>query len=210
MPTDKFQNKYRIPSARAPWHGYDGGIYFVTICTDCHDNHYFGKIMVVNNEPHMHLSEIGKFAHENFANVSLHYTYAEIPLFVVMPNHIHAIVVIGGDGCIGRDVARNVSTITTTSIKKNETMAAISPQRGQLSTVIRGLKSAITKYAHSNNFPFAWQARFYDHIIRQQTELNHIAAYIENNVINWANDKLNNNRIISTTENASEIDCNII
>ncbi len=38
-----FQNKYRIPSTRAPWHGYDGGIYFVTVCTNGME-HFFGNI----------------------------------------------------------------------------------------------------------------------------------------------------------------------
>ncbi len=40
---DKFQNKYRIPSARANWHDYNGGIYFITICTKNRE-HYFGEI----------------------------------------------------------------------------------------------------------------------------------------------------------------------
>ena len=40
---EKFQNRFRIPSARADWHDYNGGIYFVTICTkNC--EHYFGEI----------------------------------------------------------------------------------------------------------------------------------------------------------------------
>ena len=42
--SDKFRNKYRNSSARATWHGYDGGVYFVTICTDHHNHHYFGEI----------------------------------------------------------------------------------------------------------------------------------------------------------------------
>ena len=41
--SEKYQNQYRIPSARAPWHGYDGCVYFVTICTKNRE-HYFGEI----------------------------------------------------------------------------------------------------------------------------------------------------------------------
>ncbi len=41
---EKFQNKYCIPSARANWHNYNGGVYFVTICTKNRE-HYFGEIM---------------------------------------------------------------------------------------------------------------------------------------------------------------------
>ncbi|MBR6490715.1 MAG: hypothetical protein IKT02_00105 [Bacteroidales bacterium] len=40
---DLFQNRYRIQTARAKWHGYDGGIYFVTLCTAGRE-HYFGEI----------------------------------------------------------------------------------------------------------------------------------------------------------------------
>ena len=40
---DKYQNKYRVPSARANWHDYNGGVYFVTICTKNRE-HYFGEI----------------------------------------------------------------------------------------------------------------------------------------------------------------------
>ena len=120
--------------ARACWHDYRGGVYFVTICTKNRE-HYFGKITQSGNamdctntmnctnamdcrdainrvstgtgtgtgtetampEPQMQLSPIGQYAHEQFVNVTSHYPYAEIPLFVVMPNHIHAIVMIDGN-----------------------------------------------------------------------------------------------------------------
>ena len=86
---DKYQNKYRIQTARAVWHDYDGGAYFVTICTSGRA-YYFGEIR--NGE--MILSGIGKIAEAVFTNVSEYYPYAEIPLFVIMPNHVHAIVFI--------------------------------------------------------------------------------------------------------------------
>lgn len=185
---DRFQNKYRIPSARANWHGYDGGVYFVTICTQ-NRVHYFGKIE--NGE--MHLSPIGQYAHEQFANVKTHYPYAEIPLFVVMPNHIHAVVVIDGknETACSRDVACNVSTGETNNPFKNIQMANISPKNNTLATVIRGIKSSITKFVNTNNIPFAWQSRFHDHIVRNQDELNRIATYIENNVAQWHLDTFN-------------------
>ncbi len=210
---EKYQNKYRVPSSRAPWHGYNGGVYFVTICTQNRE-HYFGEITCcrdvarnvstesqtitntqithctdvarrVSTEPQMQLSPIGQYVHEQFVNVKTHYPYAEIPLFVIMPNHIHAIVVIDGGydtDARCRDVARNVST-------KNMKMANISPHKNSLSVVIRGIKSSITHFANTNNIPFAWQPRFHDHIVRNQDELNRIATYIENNVAQWQLDE---------------------
>lgn len=213
---EKFQNRFRIPSARANWHDYNGGIYFVTICTKNRE-HYFGEIAhccrdgvrrcrdvactqcrdgvhTVSTEPQMQLSPIGQYAYEQFVNVKTHYSYAEIPLFVVMPDHIHAIVMIDGENECGdgvhvcgdgvhvncsRDVARNVCTGVNTQ------MANISPRKNSLAVVIRGVKSSITHYANENNIPFAWQTRFHDRIVRDQNELDRISIYIEKNVVNW-------------------------
>jgi len=91
MVPEKFHNQYRISSARAPWHGYDGGSYFVTICT-AHREHHLGKIFGTK----MHLTAIGQIVATNLQTVSKHYQYAEIPLYVIMPNHLHAIVLIDG------------------------------------------------------------------------------------------------------------------
>ena len=70
----------------------------------------------------MQLSDIGNIAKDCFAQISVYYPYAEIPLFTIMPNHIHAIVIINGDngddGCngydgCGRDAINRVSTTAT-------------------------------------------------------------------------------------------------
>ena len=94
MPDERFHNQYRIPSARAKWHDYNGGMYFVTVCTQNRE-HYFGEIQ----EGAMHLTEIGKCLNEEVvktpkmrADMNL-----EIPLYVIMPNHIHLIVIIGNN-----------------------------------------------------------------------------------------------------------------
>ena len=96
MSKEVFQNKYRIPSVRAAWHNYSDGMYFVTICTKDR-KHYFGKITNNEGRQQMDLSPIGKFTDEQFQNVQKHYPYAEIPLWVVMPNHIHSIITIHHD-----------------------------------------------------------------------------------------------------------------
>ena len=201
MSDEKFKNKYRIPSARATWHDYGGGAYFITVCTK-NRVHYFGEIMRnENNEQTIELSSIGKYLQNNLQNINEHYPYAEIPLFVVMPNHWHAIVFIDGEKtpyqrrsaenitdrqC--RDGARPVSTTEPTT---NENMQKINAWKGWLSVVIGGIKSSTTKFTNENNFDFAWQTRFDDHIIRNQSEMNRIADYIENNVALWDNDCFN-------------------
>ena len=111
MEDDRFRNTYRIPSARAAWHDYSGGTYFVTICTQNREHHFGSIVYNQNNEAEMEYSEMGRYANEQFKNVSAHYPYAEIPLWVVMPNHVHCLVIIRNN-----DAAQpNVETVCTPS-----------------------------------------------------------------------------------------------
>lgn len=91
MSENRFQNKYRIPSARADWHSYEGGVFFVTVCTQYRQN-YFGEIECGE----MRLSELGKYLAEQIViTPQMHSDMnVEIPSFVIMPNHVHMIVVI--------------------------------------------------------------------------------------------------------------------
>lgn len=197
MSEEKFLNKYRIASARAPWHIYNGGIYFVTICTK-NKEHYFGKI--ANGE--MQLSIIGQIAEKCWKEIPQHFPHVEIPIWVVMPNHIHGIIVIASPAetqcCMG---AQNI--VGTQNIVETQNFASLrrrrqrrqqqqcqntnkfGPQSKNLASVIRGFKIGVTKYARQNNIPFAWQPRFYDRIVRNNDELNRIAIYIEQNIEKW-------------------------
>lgn len=184
MSSDLYRNKYRIPSARAMWHDYNGGAYFVTVCT--RDMvHYFGEI--VGGE--INMTEIGEYVQQCIKNIPQHNTYANVPAFVVMPNHVHLIVIIDDENAdsICRDVPWRVSTYG-----KNETMQTIANQQGRLSTMIGGFKQSVTRYANANSISFAWQTRFHDRIIRDCDEMNRIAEYIENNVARWESDEFHN------------------
>ena len=186
MPDKLFRNKYRNDTARATWHDYNGGEYFITICTKNRE-HHFGEIF----DGTMHLSTLGKYADEQLRHVASHYPYAEIPLWVVMPNHIHAVVIIRPE--LQSDDTPHVRTMCTSSLQNNiidEKMQFVSHHRGLLSTTIGGLKRAITRFARQQQIPFAWQTRFHDHIIRDTDEMNRIAKYIENNVAKWEYDEL--------------------
>ena len=74
-------------SPRASWIEYNGGTYFITICTH-NKQHYFGSIQ--NEE--IKLSLIGKILTEELNQISTHYPYIELLQYVVMPNHFHALV----------------------------------------------------------------------------------------------------------------------
>ena len=184
----KFKDKYRIPSARATWHDYDGGIYFITICTK-HREHDFGEIESGN----MLLSEIGAHTQKCIEEITEHNPYAEIPLYTIMPNHLHLIVVIDSDKTPYDKrtvdvVTLPIETFQETSLQKKTPIERATEMQSWLSVVIRQFKQSITRFANENNIEFAWQARFHDHIIRDNDELNGIANYIENNVMNWKED----------------------
>lgn len=149
-------------SPRADFHDYSCGDYFVTICTR-NKAHYFGHIL----DDKMHLSVLGEYCKMQFEQITKHYPYAEIPLFIVMPNHVHAII------CINpmRTHAPCVPTLRTA-----------------LSVVIGGLKRAVTLFARRNNIEFGWQSRYHEHIIRGTNDGNRISEYIENNVARWSQD----------------------
>lgn len=195
MNNEKFQNKYRIPSARAAWHDYNGGIYFITICTHQREN-YFGEIIVdENGEPKMNLSEIGKITDDCIAKMETIHNDITVPLWVLMPNHIHLIVTVESSFVETPyyDVSTNCDNpMETTDGRKNEKMQEIANNCGRLSHIISRFKTAVTKIAREDNIPFAWQTRFHDHIVRNMDELNGISAYIENNIAKWASDELNN------------------
>ena len=115
----------------------------------------------------MHLSPLGKFCQQQWENVSEHYPYATIPLFVVMPNHIHAIVLINQE----------------TEVAVKETA------RECLAIVVGGIKRSVSLFARKHQIDFGWQSRYYDRITRNQREGNNIANYIENNVARWGSDE---------------------
>lgn len=181
----KYKDKYRIPSSRAAWHDYDGGSYFITICTKYRE-HDFGEI----EDGKMILSEIGAHTQECIEEISQHNPYAEIPSFVIMPNHLHLIVIIDYDKTPhDKRTVDIVSTPVETFPEKKTPIERATEMQSWLSVVIRQFKQSITRYAHENNIDFAWQTRFHDHIIRDNDEMNGIANYIKNNVANWRQDK---------------------
>ena len=185
--TDKFHNKYRIPSARLQnWDYRWAGAYFITICTQNRE-HYFGEIE--NGE--MQLSPIGAIADVLWHEIKNHTQNIELGAFVVMPNHIHGILILNGN--VGND--DNVETLHATSLQStqqsttDEFMASISPKSDSVSTIIRSYKSAVTKHTHRLGFDFAWQTRFHDHIIRDNISFENIQTYINKNPIKWVDDK---------------------
>ncbi len=186
---DKFQNKYRIPSARLQnWNYGSPGLYFITVCTNNRE-HYFREIsngeMILNHLGFFVQSEWNK-SPEIRPDMNL-----ELGEFVVMPNHFHGIMIIGenefnkrgGDATVANVETQCIASLPPTHTNK------FGPQSKNLGSIMRGFKSSVTTHSKILDVEFGWQARFHDHIIRSHDEFIRISNYILNNPGNWKDDK---------------------
>ena len=161
------------------------GAYFVTIVTQdrrC----LFGEIA----DGKMQLNECGKSVSVVWSELSIHYPGIETDAFVVMPNHVHGIVVLVGVGPCARPVAEGQSQ----GIAPTKDASALS-----LPDVIHRYKTLTTKrYVDSvKQFcwkPFSrrvWQRNYFEHVIRDEESLNRILEYIHDNPARWEFDREN-------------------
>jgi len=158
-----YRRRRHYNSLRYPGRDYSlPGKYFVTICT-ADKRRRFGTI--VNGE--MKLSEIGRIACKFWYEIPQHFPYITLDEYILMPNHIHGIIIINR-----HDENPVVGSLHATTLPfhhdvpmKNKSMSSKSPKSGSLSVVIRSFKSAVTKNAHLINNDFSWQSGFYDNII---------------------------------------------
>lgn len=178
-----YKNKYRTTSIRwEKWDYRNPGAYFVTICTKNRIS-YFGECI----DKKMHLNNIGDIIDKYWKEIPQHFKNTALDEFVVMPNHLHGIIIINA-GLVDT-LQCNVSTIDLN--EKNKFMSKISPKPGSLSTILRSFKSICTKEINKQ-FPemvFGWQSRFHDRVIRDEMEFERIKQYIMNNPENWETDR---------------------
>lgn len=148
--------------------GYDygnNGGYFITVCTE-NRAEISSRIIVGANSvrphndirPHVELSPIGQIVDAEIKILSNTYPNLSVDKYVIMPNHIHIIIIVWEGG--RTEFAPTVSR------------------------AIKQWKGAITKKAGGS----IWQKSFHDRIIRNQAEYNKIADYIDNNPLSWEND----------------------
>ena len=209
---ERFQNKYRIAPARAAWWHYGwAGAYFITICT-ANRHPFFGTIQ----NGTMHLSNIGILADVFWHEIRHHTQQVELGAFVVMPNHIHGILIMNGNnpdsngkgnknGDNNDDNDGDNVNVDDTVETRHALSLQPSPQRpdqptpgeqrfqnqgkNTVSSIIGSYKSAVSKHAHRLGFDFTWQSRFHDHIIRTDADYQRINDYIELNPQHWDADK---------------------
>lgn len=138
----------------------------------------------------MILNQLGKIVEEEWLKTKIIRTNVDLDFFVVMPTHLHGILILN-------DRKDDPAVRLPIEITKadNETMQRIvftTLTSNSLGAIIGQFKSICTKrikFIGSSNF--SWQSRFYDRIIRNETELLNIRRYIELNPLKWELEKGN-------------------
>jgi len=159
--------------------GYDyskPGAYYVTICTENHDC-LFGEI----ENGKMRLNESGEIIKNEWKNTRKIRPNVILDKYVIMPDHFHAIIIIEPELLDYPRINDN------NSMERADRIRFRSPSKN-LGAIIRGFKSATAKQINIlRQTPGAplWQRNYYEHILRNENDLNRIRTYIINNPSNW-------------------------
>ncbi|MBK8805768.1 MAG: transposase [Bacteroidales bacterium] len=191
---DKYKNKYRILSTRLQnWDYRWSGAYFITVCTQNRE-YYFGEI--TNGK--MQWSHVGIIADILWHQIPHHHLNVELGAFVVMPNHVHGILIINNTDNVGNVETGHALSLQSERQTEQSERQTIGQQRFQnigtnsISSMVGSYKSAVTKHANRLGFEFKWQSSFHEHIIRDDKSFQTISDYIENNPVHWEKDKFFN------------------
>ncbi len=207
-----FKNKYRIESIRLPGYDYSRpGAYFITIVV--HNRQcLFGEI--VNGE--MTLNEFGEIVKTEWQKTGALRPNIDVDAFVVMPNHLHGILIITDNDDLYHHHNRNrnrdrnrrdtLQRVSTESESESESESGMGmepgmgmgtieqfgkPTHNSIPTIVRLFKSTVTKQINQIRQTLGipvWQRNYYEHIIRNDDELNKIREYIINNPLTWKTD----------------------
>jgi REP element-mobilizing transposase RayT len=164
------------------------GVYFITICA-YKRQYLFGKISVgangcspnINLTPHMILNEYGKIVQYEWKESEKIRSEIQLDQFIVMPNHVHGIVMINNN-----DYAEGTKISGANS---RSPLRRMKPK--SIPSFIAGYKSVVTKRINQiRNTPRqpVWQRNYYEHVIRDEHDLNRIRKYIVHNPVNWEKD----------------------
>lgn len=172
----KFNSSHYRNSTRLKGYDYaQEGAYFVTLCT-YHNQSIFGDI---NADGEMLLNTIGCIVLEEWERTETIRENVILDEFVIMPNHIHGIVIITTEVC-------QRQTPTQAQFGK--------PVPNALGTIIGQFKSIVTKRIgklYGTTSDTVWQKNYHDHIVRNEKALNNIRRYIQNNPLRWSIDRYN-------------------
>jgi len=179
-----FKKRFRSGTARVSWWDYgSNGAYFVTICTKDRI-HHFGKI----ENGIMILSPLGLAAKACWNEIPKHFPFVKLGSFVVMPDHVHGIIII--DKPPAEDCQREIEEFKIEPMKSEIIKNKFGPQSKNLASIIRGFKIGVTKYSKMINPKFSWQRLYHERIIRSETDYFFVDRYIMSNPENQGRHKI--------------------
>ena len=184
MNSDPLSLHRKIP--RIPDFDYSQpGAYFVTIVTQ-ERKQLFGHII----DGEMVLNEVGRMVTDIWAGIPSHFPNVELGEFVIMPNHIHGIISITVEAT--HAVAAQDETLVEATHASPLPRVSRGPLPGSIGAIIGSFKSAATKRFHeipNNPEKRLWQRSYYEHVIRNERDLQAIYEYIIANPMNWEKDE---------------------
>ena len=150
------------------------GAYFVTICTQ---NRACFLGAVAGGE--MQSTNAGEIAKATWNELPARFPSLGLDAFVIMPNHIHGIIMVGAQFIAPSDGF-------------DVTNQGVMNHAPTLGNIIRAYKAASTRLIRQAGTPdFAWQRNYYEHVVRDEESLNHIRQYILDKPVRWAFDREN-------------------
>jgi len=196
MPYDSWKHHRR--SIRLPGYDYtQSGMYFVTLCT--HDRgRLFGEII----DEQMHLNAWGQIVTAEWERTPQVRPYITLDAYVVMPNHLHGIIIIndtgasvvGASGPDAPTAAHKPSTAPPDAPTQTPPNAnPKGPAKGSIGAIIAQFKRQTTVAINrQRDTPAApvWQRNYYEHIIRDENSFNTVRLYVETNPAQWIEDSL--------------------
>ena len=174
-------DKYHRRSIRIKDFNYsESRYYYVTICThECKE--LFGNIC--RGTISCALNDGGVAAKKFWEEIPNHYPHVGLDEFIVMPNHIHGIIILNN-----KIPTKRVQDIEPLQHKYQNVIS------GSLGSIIRGYKIGLTKWFRKNtDIEVVWQRNYYEHIIRNEKELDAARKYISDNPAKWSEDEDNPN-----------------
>ncbi len=133
----------------------------------------------------MNLSPIKHIVFDMWNSTPDYFPYAILDEFVIMPDHVHGIVIINKPD-VGRGAINRTSTNADIMTKTGGITGNKNPMLHQnLSRIIRWFKGRTTFECRKFNKEFHWQPGFHEHIIHNRKSHERIKKYIQNNPLNW-------------------------
>jgi len=166
--------------------GYDytlPGAYFITICIhnrECLLGEIKNDKTIVNT--------LGRIVEDKWNNIPKHFKQARLDEFVVMPNHIHGILILMDRKNVGAKHSKTPANLNQKNLDKNASPLHKAKSSGSVPAIIQNFTSITTRKINQiRKTPGAkfWQRNYHEHIIRNEKELQRIRQYILNNPLKW-------------------------